>query len=328
MTGGRPPWLCLLLLLTSTVTLATTGAAAAVTSSAGTPQEALEAIDACVQRLNPDADTGYDRIVARCPNLSRRLDESGLSVWLPREWQRPRNDLSAGGLRELRGLLGRELTPDQERVSVPAVERVPAVLASLERADPERSGWWARTRTWLRGLFAAPAAPSNEGWLNRMIGQSGLSQAVIELVSYVALLFVVLLAVAIVTNELRVGGLLGGSLRRRLAILTDAPAERRPVMLSWEDVQRAALPQRPGLLLQVLVARLVEAGGLHAPRGLTARELAQTAQLTSEEDRGRLVGLAEIADRVRFSNTEVPEEALARALEGGRLLLERLGGVG
>src|SRR5215469_16873661 len=190
MTGGRRPWLGLLLLLTSTVTLAGT-----------TPQDALEAIDACVQRLNPDADTGYDRIAARCPNLARRLDESGLSVWLPLEWQRPRNDLSVGGLRELRRLLERELPPTPRRVSAPAVERVPAVLASLERGDPERSGWWARTRTWLRGLFATPAASSDEGWLNHMIGQSGLSQAVIELVSYVALMFVVLLAVAIVANE-------------------------------------------------------------------------------------------------------------------------------
>ena len=124
MTGGRRPWLGLLLLLTSTVTLAAT-----------TPQAALEAIDACVQRLNPDADTGYDRIAARCPNLAHRLSESGLSVWLPREWQRPRNDLTVGGLRELRGLLERELTPNPQRVSILSVDRVPAVLASLDRRD-------------------------------------------------------------------------------------------------------------------------------------------------------------------------------------------------
>jgi hypothetical protein len=313
MTGGRRSWPGLLLLLTSTVTLAAT-----------TPQEALQAIDACVQRLNPDADTGYDRIAARCPNLARRLDESGLSVWLPREWQRPRNDLSVGGLRELRGLLERELTPNPRRVNMLSVERVPAVLASLERADPERSGWWARTRTWLRGLFETPTTDSEEGWLDRMIGQSGLSQAVIELVSYVALLFVVLLAVAIVANELRVGGLLGG-LRRRLAILSDLPADSRQVVLSWEDVQRATPSQRPGLLLELLAARLCEAGGLRSSQGLTARELMRTAQFTGEEDRGLLALLVETAERARFSNTEVSEEALARAVEGGRLLLERMG---
>jgi hypothetical protein len=34
--------------------------------------------------------------------------------------------------------------------------------------------------------------------------------------------------------------------------------------------------------------------------------------------------LAETAERVRFSNTQVSDEALGRALEGGRLLLERI----
>jgi hypothetical protein len=198
------------------------------------------------------------------------------------------------------------------------------VLASLERADSERSGWWARTRTWLRRLFETPTTDSDEGWLNRMIGQSGLSQTVIELVSYVALLFVVLLAVAIVANELRLGGLLGG-LRRRLAILSDSPTDSRPVMLSWEDVQQAAPPQRPGLLLELLVARLTEAGGLRSARGLTARELMRTAQFGRAEDLGLLALLVEVAERARYSKTEVPEETLARALEGGRLLLERMG---
>jgi Domain of unknown function (DUF4129) len=306
MTGGRCPWLGLLLLLTSTVTPAAT-----------TPREALEAIDACAQQLNPDSDTGYDRIVVRCPNLAHRLNESGLSVWLPREWQRSRNDLSAGGLRELARLLEHELTPNQQQ-SAPAVERVPAVLASLERNDPERSGWWARTRTWLRTLFETPATGSDEGWLNRMIGPSGLSQTVIELVSYVALMFVVLLAIAIVANELRVSRV-WGRLRRRLAILSDAPADALPRMLSWEDVQSAARPQQAGLLLELLAAHLLE-----APRGLTVRELARTAQLAREEDRGLLTMLAETAERVRFSNTPVSDEALGRALEGGRLLLERI----
>jgi hypothetical protein len=305
MTGGRRPWLGLLLvLLTPTVTLSVTS-----------PQEALQAIDVCARRLNPDSDTGYDRIATRCPNLARSLNESGLSVWLPRGWQRPGNDLSARGLRDLHGLLERELTPNPRPVSAPATERVAAVLASLEREDPERSGWWARTRKWLRRLFAAPAPDSEEGWLNRMIGQGGLSQAVIELVSYGALLIVVLVAIAIVANELRVAG----ALRRRLAILSDAPMDPRKAQLSWEDVQKADRPRRPGLLLEVLAARLTK-----APRGLTARELERVAQLAGEEDRRLLVGLVETAERLRFSNTEVPEETLEQALAGGRMLLERV----
>jgi hypothetical protein len=128
---------------------------------------------------------------------------------------------------------------------------------------------------------------------------------------------VVLLAVAIVANELRVAG--AGALRRRLAILNDVPADPHRERLSWEEVQKAERVQQPGLLLSLVAARLAK-----APRGLTARELARVAQLGSEEDRRLLVKLIEVAEQLKFSCGAVPEEALEQALAGGRVLLERV----
>ena len=124
-----------------------------VVAWADAPRVALDAIDSCVLKLNSDIDIGYDRVVARCPTLVRRLDESGLSVWLPRDWRRPGNDLSAGGLRELREFVSRELTVGGEargRDRAPGVARVPGILASLTRSDDEHGGWWARAKVWLR----------------------------------------------------------------------------------------------------------------------------------------------------------------------------------
>ena len=86
---------------------------------------------------------------------------------------------------------------------------VPEILASLRRADVEHSGWWARSRAWLRTVFAGGDAAGEEGWLGRMMGQSGVRQAVLELVSYGALALVVVLAVGIVVNELWTGGVWG-----------------------------------------------------------------------------------------------------------------------
>src|ERR1700754_2171122 len=94
----------------------------------------LEAIDSCVRKLNPDIDIGYDRIVARCPTLARRLDESGWSVWLPNDWRRPGNDLSVAGLRELRAVVSRGLTGGG---GVPSTARVADILASLARSEDE-----------------------------------------------------------------------------------------------------------------------------------------------------------------------------------------------
>ncbi|MDB6008622.1 MAG: hypothetical protein JWL65_872 [Gammaproteobacteria bacterium] len=289
---------------------------------------ALDAIDSCLLRLNSDIDIGYDRVVARCPTLVRRLDESGLSVWLPRDWRRPGNDLSAGGLRELREVVSRELTVGataRGRERPPGVESVPDILASLARSEDEHGGWWARTKVWLRNLFEEPEPAVAEGWLARIIGQSGLSQALVELVSYVALVIVVVLAVVIVANELRVGGVFGGW-RRRFAVLADSPGGvRHDGGLAWGDVLSVPLPRRPGVLLELVVGRLVEGGRLRAARGLTAGELTRMARLPEEEDRDRLEELARTAERVRFSNVAVSDVDIAAAVEGGRVLLERIG---
>jgi hypothetical protein len=292
---------------------------------AGSLQVALESIDGCLPRLNPDVDVGYDRVVARCPVLVRRLEENGFSAWLPHDWRRPGNDLSAGGLRELRSLLSHELAGNagDEAVRAPSVERVHAVLASLAGGDDERSGWWARTKAWLRGVFARGEPATDEGWLARMVGQSGLSQTVIELISYVALGLVVVLAVVIAVNELCVSGVFGG-LRRRFAVLADVPIASGRAAVTWDDVQRAPPLQRPGLLLELLIATLAESSRLRSTRGLTVRELTRAARLADEEDRERLMELARTSERVRFSKVEVSGSEIAAAVESGRVLLEKI----
>jgi hypothetical protein len=47
--------------------------------------------------------------------------------------------------------------------------------------------------------------------------------------------------------------------------------------------------------------------------------------LPGEEDRGRLEELARTAERLRFSNVAVSDVDIAAAVEGGRVLLERIG---
>jgi hypothetical protein len=177
-------------------------------------------------------------------------------------------------------------------------------------------------------LFEEPEPAADEGWLARMIGQSGLSQALVELLSYVALVAVAVLAVVIVVNELRVGGVFGGW-RRRFAVHADSPVgARHDGGLAWGDVLSVPLPRRPGVLLELIVGRLVQAGLLRSARALTVGELTRMARLPGEEDRGRLAALAGTAERVRFSNVAVSEVDIAAAVEGGRVLLERIAGDG
>jgi hypothetical protein len=285
-------------------------------------QDALRTIDSCTARLNTDVDIGYERIAARCPELVRRLDASGWSAWLPHDWTQPGNDLSAGSLRELRVLVARELATHKVG-RAPRVERLSGVLVSIEQTDHGRRGWWARAKVSLRDAFERRAQTTDQGWLNRMIAPIGVSQAVLELVSYVALALVVLLACLIVVNELRSGGVFGGA-RGREAARRAASVTNRRDGLTWDDVQKAAFRHKPHLLLELICARLTAESCLPPARGLTVRELTRAARLPDDRDRERLAELALASERMRFSDTEVADDRIAAAVESGRKLLERI----
>ena len=295
---------------------------------------ALVAIDSCIARLNPDVDIGYDRIVARCPTLVGRLDTSGVALWLPRDWRRPGNDLSVGGLRALRELILHELQmAPVTGARHPGVQQVPGILASLTHADDEHGGWWARTRAWLRTVFAGGDEAGDEGWLGRMIGQSGMRQAVLEVVSYGALTVVVVLAVGIVGNELWVGGVWGRFRRlgrRRDAgggdgVAGGAGGVHGGAQLDWADVVGAPVGLRLGVLLELVVVRLNEGGGVRLSRGLTGRELLAAAGVADESARERLGVVVRAAERVRYSGGAISEMEVAAVVEEGRVVLEGIG---
>jgi len=321
MAGGRVPYLALatwLMLLMSHP----------VRSGDISTEAARGAIDTCIGRLNPETDIGYERVAARCPDLARRLDEAGLSAWLPRDWKKPGNDLSQGGLRDLGNLLalqGHDSTVSPARAHQPDVSHLAAVLAGFARGDAaEGHGWWARTKAWLRDVFER-REEEDDSWFSHVVGQNGLSQTVIELVSYVALALVVVLAVVIVANELRMDGVLGRSWRPRRRAAALVESERGGVDVpTWDDVQRAVPAQRPRMLLELIASRLTEEGRLPQSRGLTVRELTRLARLSDEADRQRLSELARMSERMRFSNDPVSDAAVGPVLEGGRVLLERI----
>lgn len=284
-------------------------------------QDALQAIDACLARLDPVADVGYERIAARCPELTRALTSSGWSEWLPASWREPGNDLSAGSLQELRSIVTRELASERAGPQ-PRVERLREVLAELDTSR-ERGGLWERFRNWLRSVFEPSDEPDGPGWFARLIERMGVSQAVIEIVTYICLALVVGLALLIVVNELRFAR---GSRRRRATGSAREPAT--PVAraaLTWKEVERAPLVERPGLALRLVADRLTGAQRLPPAASLTVRELVRTARLDDPDDRRLLLGLSQVCERVRYSPEPVEAAPLEEAVRDARTLYERIG---
>jgi len=282
---------------------------------------AIPNVDACVARLDPQLDIGYDRIAARCPDLMRQLETGAWAPWLPRGWKEPGNDLSVGSLKELRELVERESAPRESNLTtVPDVRNLKPILTELA-GSPNDSGW-SRLKSWLHSVFERPEQPPADSWFARMVAHIGVPQSVIQMIIYGALAAVVVLAGLIVANELRTAGLFGK--RRDVARQphmqsgVDASAE------NWNDIEQAPLLDRPRLLLALIVRRLTDRGYLPPAGALTVRELTRAAKLPDSGDRSRLAELAFAAERVRYSAVEAPAPALVEPMARGRELLKRL----
>jgi len=295
---------------------------AAAGVSGAQARDALSVLDSCLAKLDRAVDSDYARIVARCPDLEPGLSQSEWAPWLPRDWNRsgPDNKLSVDGLAELRTLLVRAAaTAAVERA--PRVAQVAPLLARLTEADAPRGGWWARFKQWLREVLQPAPEHADRGWLRRLLGDLGESQAVIDAIGWGSLAVVVALAFAVVLNELRVAGLLR---RRRGGPGRALARSARPQDLTLRDLDQAAPAQQPQLLLELVTARLGEQERLPPARALTLQELLHAARLPQESDREHLRTLTSVCERLRFSGNEVAPPLLAAALTHGRELLAGL----
>jgi len=281
---------------------------------------ALEAIDDCLARLDTELDVGYARIAARCPDLTAALGASSFAPWLPADWKRPDNQLSAAGLSELRAQLVREGGRGDNRRPAPRSERVASVLASVTHGDAASIGWWQRFKDWLRRILTT-RAPTDSGWLRRWLAGIELSRSATRLITWASFAIVVALAAGIVINELRIAGVLRGRRARSQARGADLS---RGGSAALEEIERAAPEQQPAMLLELIAARLAALRRLPPARALTARELERQARLPEESGRARLAELVTVCERVRFSGAAVSSASLTAAVRGGRALLAAL----
>jgi hypothetical protein len=283
-------------------------------------RRALEAIDACIASLDAEVDVGFRRIAARCPQLAPALQSGGFDRWLPRDWRDPENDLSSGGLLELKELLARELTLSPVR-GAPSVARLRAALAALGAPPPVRSGIWARLASWLRRVAGPPAEPRVSSGLARMLRRIDLAPLTRRLVAAAALGTLVALAVLIVVNELRMTRVRRGPARAR----GERPARREASDVAGSPDLDAVEPvERPRLLLGWVLDSLSRARGLTGLRALTARELIGAVPLEDREAARELAQLALTAERVRYAPTPASPREIAAAVQDARMLLERL----
>jgi hypothetical protein len=282
----------------------------------------LQTLDDCLANLDGTTDVGYERIAARCPQLTPVLSGSAVAGWLPPDWKQPGNALSSRSLGELRAVLLRELGTHQARPA-PDTKAVAAVLAAVTESESVPRSWWARLKGWLHEALTPHRRSGSDSWVQRWASGISLPRAVRRLIGWAALALVVGTAASVIVNELKVAGVLATRNRRHRPPL--AAEQGGTSLAEIDNVEESA---RPSLLLELIAARLTAEQRLPAARALTAGELWRRARLPDEESRKQLAELAGVCERVRFSGTPVAPLKISAAVLSGRNVLAALDAAG
>jgi hypothetical protein len=104
----------------------------------------------------------------------------------------------------------------------------------------------------------------------------------------------------------------------------EAKSPGAPALPNLGEIERAAPKYRPGMLLELICARLTVLRRLPPATALTVRELTRSADLQDAHDSEQLTRLALTAERARFADAGVPEPTLLVEIERGRELLNRV----
>ena len=284
-------------------------------------EPARQVLDDCVESVEHGV-IGMDALETACPGLEAALVELGVASFLS---EQQRELIGLPGLMNVQSLLQRyDAAPETDAVEVDSLR---PVLDSLQQPvqAKENLSWFERFKRWLRKTIGAgSAADPSSSWLSRWLDEHRMSETARDVLFYGSVLLVVLLAIVVVVNELRVA-----RKARRKSTQAQSPNEGIGAdgkAVSSVDFDAAARDDRPSLVLRMLVATLVKTGRLRAERSLTHRELSATAKFDAAEQRECFHRIAELAERVVYGGVEVPNQDLDDVVQAGRALNSHLSG--
>lgn len=278
----------------------------------------------CAERLRAASEDGSSegapRLADVCADLAEQLD---YGEWAPALGSIGAGELTARPFRELVDLMGHyERRPHATGL---AIDELEAVVDALRPFEPVAElSLWDRIREWLRKRLGLDERDDGGGllaWLRNL----SIPDAWIRTIVYVLGITVVIGALVVAVNELRLSGVLGGRGSRRDGRKDgEVPPWAKRVPLTYDAVKRAPPVRQPALLLGLLVERLRGRFGDAVRDSLTHRELAAAAETLGVRRRDELEAVASAAERVTFSGWRPEPSDAERVLAQGKAVLDEL----
>lgn len=281
-------------------------------------RSARQVLDDCVESAEANV-IGMVALEEKCPGLEQALVDLGLDPFIA-EWQW--DTIGVYGLMTLQSVddLYNKAPPADRTVAVDGLQSILDELKQPVQAERPLT-WFERFKRWLRNLMDRQESNS-DSWLSRMFDKYTLSETARNILFYGSVGLVVLLAVAVIVNEVRVAR----KGRRKKDRKQAAEAAFGEVLAGRTlDLDGASRSERPSILLQMLVATLVKTGRLKAERSLTHHELTVRAKFDDSAQRENFRRVAQLAERVVYGGDDAPAE-LDEVVQAGRALHSQLSG--
>lgn len=261
---------------------------------------------------------GLQELEAACPGLERTLIEFGYAPFIS---ESQLDELSIYGLVDLQRLADRYRQPPTSSSGEIDVANLKPVLQALQQDQRSERPLTLieRLKQWLRSVFDRPKGDSGS-WLNRWLEDVKVSEAVSQAIAYGLVILVIVLAAAVLVNELRAAGLLRRKARAGKDARISIDAARGAAVHAPGDIDAVAPHDRPSVLLRMLVATLVKTGRLRAERSLTHRELVLRAAFDETAQRECFQQVAALGERVIYGDGRIPDDEVDAIVQAGRTL--------
>jgi hypothetical protein len=281
-------------------------------------RSALDLIDDCSGSASEDT-FGLTDLESECPGLTRALEESGYLALLS---SAVRDELD---VYDLSDLLQVDDWYEEQAARDVEVDALAPILASLRAQEPERRlTWFERFKRWLRSLLER-RQNDPDNWLSRWLDEVDVSAAVARTILVTAIVLIMVLALAVVINELRVAGLL----RKPRDVHEPGVGASGAAALGPDhasDLDALPADRKAPMLLRMLVATLVRSGRLRTERSLTYRELCTRAKFDDTQQRECFRRVAALAERTVYGSAEVRAEEVEPVVAAARALDAQLRG--
>ena len=263
-------------------------------------------LDRCLRTLDASAEPlpPYRRLILEevCPGLAKAVAELPATVSLspPLDQQTTPNQLQ-----DLRALLVTYRSPPAsvERFDFAALPELLARTLAIEPAPPV--SWWQRFKDWLAKKLSG-SGKSDYRWLTEFLKSLDPPDWLADLILRASIAVILLLALAVVVNELRAANPLSWLQRRtRMQRTGRVPESHRPAGLTWKHVADLPPGQQPAALLWLVLQELIRRGVLPDDLSLTNREMLVRLGTAAPVHEAPFAKLTAAADAVLFGNRAV-----------------------